>query len=90
VWSGSDDPNARTICNCDIVIANPNTLESMALLLRRQGNGAGQEHTVTTELFLKRDRKENIKYFKMIAPVGSTFAWTINKKVRVQQLLFVM
>jgi hypothetical protein len=62
----------------------------MALLLRRQGNGAGQEHTVTTELFLKRDRKENIKYFKMIAPVGSTFAWTINKKVRVQQLLFVM
>ena len=90
MWSGSDDPNARSICNCDIVIANPNPIESMALLLRGRGNAAGQGPTVTTELFLNHDGKENIKHLKIIAPVGSRLAWKINRKVRIQQLLFVM
>jgi hypothetical protein len=86
----SDEPNARSICNGDIVIANPNPHENMAQLLHGRGNGAGHGHTVTTELFLNHDGKENIEYLKIIAPVGSTLAWTINRKVRIQQLLFVM
>lgn len=86
----SDEPNARSICNGDIVKANPNPLETMALLLRGPGNAAGHGQTITTELFLNRDCNENIDQLRIKAPVGSRLAWRINKKVRIQQPLSLM
>ncbi len=88
MWSGSDEPDARSICNGDTVIGKPDPLENMALLFGR-GNAAAQQHTMTTELFVNRDRKKDIKHLKVIAPVGSTIALRINQRVRNQQLLFV-
>lgn len=89
MWSRSDEPNARSICNGDIVIGNPNPLAGMALLLRGRGNAAAQGQTMTFEVFLNHNRKEDINNLRIIAPVGSRLAWRINKKVRIQQLLFV-
>jgi hypothetical protein len=57
----------------------------LALLLRGRDNTTTAPEMVTIELFPRRDGKENIVALRMIASKGFHYAWTINKKVRVER-----
>ena len=68
------------------VIATSNPIQNVALLLRGRENAPAPE-MVTIELFPGRDRQQNINALKIIAPKGLHYAWTLNRKVRVEMPL---
>jgi len=70
------------------IVATSNPVQNLALLLRGRDNTTAAPEMVTIELFPRRDGKENIIALRMIAPRGFQYAWTINKKVRVERPCF--